>query len=33
MFLNKMKDVRYDYIPVYTEDEKSAKVFSLFFVF
>lgn len=22
---------RYDYIPVYTEDEKSAKVFSLFF--
>lgn len=28
-----MKDVRYDYIPVYTEDEKSAKVFTLFLSF
>lgn len=32
-FLNKMEDVRYGHIPVYREAEKSAKVFSLFFVF
>lgn len=28
-----MEDVKYGYIPVYREAEKSAKVFSLFFVF